>query len=241
MPRRRLGRTEEAFNRAHEREAMSVEEFQDDASGPKNDSGQELTDVLAGSEDASFVATDEKKPLNRTTLVLMAVVALGGGGLYFMHLRTGPSAATAATQSAAANQTITQFLSNSDTSVKGVEKMLNNTQKIVQQFLKYPSVNQVPLNQLQTNPFRQAAAKEGESVDDAELRRKREDEKIIVRRAADGLQLQSILLGTRKACMINNTMVIEGQTIDEFTIDKINAASVIISRSGFRFELHMQK
>src|SRR4051812_46504588 len=70
-------------------------------------------DFASAGGDGEFVVTSEqKKPLNRTTLVLVGVIVLGGGLLYFMHLRTGPQAASAAAaQSATANATINQFLS----------------------------------------------------------------------------------------------------------------------------------
>ena len=210
----------------------------DDA--PASDSSG--TAALSGEGgDESFVATEPRKPVNRTTLVLFSIVLLGGGGLYLMYMRTGPKSAGAALQSAAASQTITQFLSNGNNNMRNMEQLLRNTQKIVQQFLAYPSINQVPLKQLQTNPFRFTAAKDGESASDADARKKQEDEKVAVRHAADNLQIQSILHGTKRACMINNTMFVEGQQIDGFTIEKINPSSVIVKNGSYRFELQMQK
>ena len=41
--------------------------------------------------------------------------------------------------------------------------------------------------------------------------------------------------------MINNTMFVEGQQIDGFTIEKINPSSVIVKNGSYRFELQMQK
>jgi len=225
---------------------MSTEQTNDDAQNltdgaepaPADDLNQALSED-GGSE--SYVVTEEKKPLNRTTLVLFLVVALGGGALYLMHLRTGPKSAEAAPQTVQANQTITQFLSGGNTNLKTMEQMLRNTQKIVQQFLAYPSVNQVPLQQLKTNPFRQTSAKDGETQNEADSRRKKEDDKAAARHAAEGFALQSILHGSHKACMVNNTMCVEGQTIDGFVIEKINPSSVIIRSGEYRFELHMQK
>ena len=42
-----------------------------------------------------------------------------------------------------------------------MEQMLRNTEKVVQQFPTYPSVTQVPLDELKTNPFRQTSRREG--------------------------------------------------------------------------------
>ena len=43
----------------------------------------------------TFVTGEAKKPLNRTTIVLFVVIALGGGGLFLMHSKTGPETAAA--------------------------------------------------------------------------------------------------------------------------------------------------
>ena len=213
----------------------------DVGSGAESGEADDLASALSDGGDAGFVIGEEKKPMNRTTLVLMLIVALGGGGLYLMYRRAGgPQSVAAAPASVQANKTITQFLSSGDTSVKNVERLLANTRKMVEQFLAYPSVNQVPLNRLATNPFRQSApTKDGESSSEAEARRRREEDRAMIKKAADGLVLQSILHGARKACMINNTMVTEGQTVEGFKIEKINPNSVVVQQSGYKFEIQM--
>jgi hypothetical protein len=218
---------------------MSADELNDNMQ--MSGDGSDATGDATGGGDSAFVSGAESKPMNRTTLYLIGFILLGGGTLYLMHLRTGPKAADAAPQAAQANQTITQFLSGGDNSIKGVEKLLKNTQQMVQQFLTNPNVHQVPLNHLQTNPFRQTSAKEGESNSEADARRHHEEEKATIQRAAEGLQVQSILSGSRKACMINNMMVTENQQIEGFVIEKINPHSVIVKQGEYRFELKMQK
>ena len=91
------------------------------------------------------------------------------------------------------------------------------------------------------DPFRQTSAKDGETNSEADARRKAEEEKAIIQRAAEGLQVQSILSGSRKACMINNTLYLERQQVDPFTIEKITPNSVIVKTGVYRFELKMQK
>ena len=96
-------------------------------------------------------------------------------------------------------------------------------EKVVEQFLKYPSMTQVPLSSLKTNPFRFAAAKApGETESEAAGKRRREEERVAMLKAVQNLNLQSVMHGgTRKACMINNTLVQEGQTIEGFAVEKI--------------------
>src|SRR5438093_12454183 len=99
----------------------------------------DLNAALSGGGDENFVVTEQKKPLNRTTLVLFLILALGGGGLYLMHLRTGPKPVDAAPAGGQTSHAVTQFLSGGSNNLKSLEQMLRNTQKIVQQFLAYPS------------------------------------------------------------------------------------------------------
>src|SRR5947207_9482289 len=140
---------------------------------------EELNSALA-TGDTEFVATEEKKPIiNQGMLYLLLLLAIGGGGTYFMYKKSGPeSAAAAATpETAKAQQTIDTFLNDGPNGIKTMEKMLRSTEKVVQQFLEYPTVTQIPLSALHTNPFR-LAGKPGEpKQDDDPAKRQREVEK----------------------------------------------------------------
>jgi hypothetical protein len=46
---------------------------------------------------------------------------------------------------------------------------------------------------------------------------------------------------SRKACMINDTLYREGQTIDAFTVEQVTPNSVIVKGGLYRFELKMQR
>jgi len=208
--------------------------------GAENTGTEEAPDFGGG--DVAFVTEEGKKPLNRTTVVLFGLIVLGGAALYYMHLRTGPAAASAASNETA-NATIDQFLNGGESSVLQMQRMLRDTEKVIQQFLKYPTVPQIPLKDLQQNPFRQTAAKTGnENVSESEAKRRKEEERQQIVKAVQGLQLQSIMHSTgHNACMINNTLYQEGQQIDGFTIEKISANSVVVKNGTYRFELKMQR
>jgi hypothetical protein len=143
-----------------------------------------------------------------------------------------------------AHQTISTFLSGGDASVKSMEKLLRNTERVVQQFVKYPSLTQIPLADLRTNPFREhdAVVKVNEGPSSAEMeKQQREQQRQIALKSVQELQLQSIMFSdSRRACMINNSLYREGQQIADFTIDKISPQSVIVKNGPFRFELRMQ-
>jgi hypothetical protein len=219
------------------------------ANGNGNGNGgggaDDLVDALA-EPDGGAVLVEEKKPLNRSTIVTFVVLVIGAGGLWFMYQRTGPAKAAAADkEAAAAKATINSFLSGGSENIKLMESMLRNTQKVVQQFLNYPSMTQVPLSELRTNPFRiraEAPAGDKNAAGEAAEKKKREEERLAALRAVENLQLQSIMFGgSRRACMVNGAMYTEGQTVDGFAIEKINQASVVVKNGPYRFELRMQR
>jgi hypothetical protein len=196
--------------------------------------------------DESMVVAHERPQVSRSTLAIFGVLVIGAVGLYLMYRQTGPKAASAAIskESSEARKTINTFLSGGDTNVKSMETFLRTTEKKVQEFLKYPSTRQVPLAELMTNPFRQHASTEKRldtSVSDALDRKRQEEERLAIHKAAKALHVQSIMCSeTRKACMINNTLYREGQTIDDFVIDKISPTAIVVRNGQYKFELRMQ-
>jgi hypothetical protein len=218
-----------------------------DATGPN--AGEDLSAALGSGGETEFVAAEEKKPVvTQGMLYLLLLLAVGGGMTYWMYKRQGPDAAAAAQVSAEsqkAQETINTFLASGPNGMKMMEEMLRNTQKVVQQFLEYPSVTQVPLSDLHTNPFRLKNKGDGATAEkptEDEARKQREAERQAAIKASQNLNLQSIIhSGTRKACMINNAMYSEGQQLDQFLVEKINPGSVIVKTGAYRFELKMQK
>jgi hypothetical protein len=177
---------------------------------------------------------------------MFAILVVGAVGFFVMYRQTGPKTASAevAKQSSDAKKTINGFLSGGDSSIKTMEALIKNTEKVVQQFLQYPSVRQVPLSDLRTNPFRlhEDDPNKKQNTSDADDKRKREEERVAIYKAVQGLQLQSVMYSdTRTACMINNTLYRDGQAVEGFTIEKITPASVVVRNGSYRFELKMQK
>lgn len=203
--------------------------------------GEDLSSTLAGGE-TEFVAAEEKKGPNQMMYLVLAVV-LAAGGMYFMYQRQGPNSAKAANPDAAkAAKTINEFLNSGPGGIQKMHEMLKDTEKVVQQFQEYPSVNQVPLADLQTNPFQSGTVKSRIADEKDELARKQEAEKQAAIKACAALQLQSIVhSGSRKACMINNTLYTEGQQVDQFIIERIEPGRVVVKTGVYRFELKMQK
>ncbi|MDB5297396.1 MAG: hypothetical protein JWO31_3379, partial [Phycisphaerales bacterium] len=59
--------------------------------------------------------------------------------------------------------------------------------------------------------------------------------------AAHGLKLQSVLVGSRRAALVNNVLVQEGGEVDGFTVEKISPGAVVVRSGVYRFELRMDQ
>lgn len=200
--------------------------------------GDELNGML-NAQDSTFV-TDEKKPLSKGTLIMAGILLACGAGTYVMYTRSAPAGAPTAA-AAEAQTTINQFLSQDAGDVTKMKNMLKDTEKVVQQFLESPGKKQVPIEDLQTNPFRVAALESKEAVDDGSSRRQQEEQRAATLKAAQALSLQFIMSGKKKSCMINNAVYREGQNVEGFKVETISPDAVIIRRDDARFELRMKK
>jgi membrane-associated HD superfamily phosphohydrolase len=203
------------------------------------DTGDELSETLTDSSETEFVA-EEPKQSNRGTLMMGVLVAAAVGGMYLMHLRTGPATAIAAPESVAAANTINSFLSDTGQNAIAMKRMLKETEKEVQQFSTEHTVTQIPLEDLKTNPFRFASDKGDESAEQSKA--KREEEHATARADAQKLQvdLQSIITGEHNTCLIHNTMYTQGQTVDGFVIAEIDSSKLIVRRGEYAFSVPMR-
>src|SRR5215207_3514990 len=171
---------------------MSMEPSTQHENGNGGDAGGgDLSSQLAGG-DTEFIATEEKKPATQGLIFLAVLVLVGVGGTYFMYTRQGPATAAAAATPEAqkAEKTINTFLTSGPDGIKSMHSMLKDTEKVVKQFLEYPSVTQVPLSSLNTNPFQSGAGAANAADPDAdakELERKRELEKQAITKASEAL------------------------------------------------------
>ena len=107
-----------------------------------------------------------------------------------------------------------------------MERCSKDTEKVVQQFLDYPSAEADPAQRACT-PTRSASAGRAGPDGKTARRAKRPEEEARGGEAGgdegvDGLKLQSIISGSRKACMINGSLYQEGQQVSgvEFTMGR---------------------
>lgn len=206
--------------------------------------GDDLSGVL-GAQDTTFVSS-EKKPLNTGTLVMAGFILAAGLGTYVMYTRSAPANTAPTPEAAAAQTTITAFLSNDKANATKMRDLLINTEKAVEQFRASPGKKQIPVEELQTNPFSLEGDKDGEDAgdtrtDEVTAKKREAEQRAALLKAAQSLNLQFVVTGRKKSCLINNARYVEGQTVGEFTIESIGANSVVVRKDDARFELKMKK
>lgn len=211
-----------------------------------------LTDAMSsppGGDDFLVDSPGEgkAKPDPKLISALVLAVLCGGGWLAYQHLG-GPKPATASAIAAVsvndgAKKTIAEFLSAGGKDLAAMEKMLRDTEMVVRQFTEYPSMTQVPLSELRTNPFRSAPAPE-EQTPAVEVKRQRDDQRQRALKAVGELEIESIMIGRNGrsgTAIINGKFVRPGDTVDGFTVEDIRPGSVIVKDDTFRFELRLSK
>ena len=123
--------------------------------------------------------------------------ALGGLGVWLMVHRISAANADAGERRDRTSQADDQqFPGQRQPSIRSMEQM-RNTKKFVQQFLNYPSMTQVPLSDLRTNPFRLKVAKTGGEDPNslAERAANAKKKRVAALKAVQSLQLQSVMYG----------------------------------------------
>jgi len=191
---------------------------------------------MSGDGDTAFLSS-EKKPANPQMIALFGLLAVGAGVIGFMYLRNGPSAASGAENGP---DTVKTFLANRDEHVQLMSQMLQNTDKVVQRYRTDPSHTQVPLTNLQTNPFRMLPPKAVEkpgNESEAAARRRLEEERSAAAAAVNNLRLTSIINGRVPTCMINGRAYRSGQKVEGFTIEQTPPGAVVVRVGQFRFEV----
>jgi len=225
---------------------MAYDETQDQSQG--GDGGASNAQEALNDADPAFISGDTgKKGPPKSALLLVGLLVLGAGVVYFVYFHNGPSSAQGGASSREAGATIDQFLKVDSGNIILMKQTLKDSEKVVDQFLSYPGKKQVPLGDLKNNPFREMAPKADAPPplpSDPNAKRLEQER----RNAADAFQLlhlQSIINGSkRRACMISNKFVREGQDIEGFVVKQIAGNTVELRWSkepSIKYELQMKQ
>lgn len=201
-----------------------------------------LTEAMTGSEE--FLVEGESRQGTRPGALIALLVAVLGGGGYLLYARQGPApagaaVATAATPTDSARKTIDEFLAGGGKDIVAMEQMLRNTESVVKQFLAYPSMTQIPLEDLRTNPFR-LSEPEAPKPGGTDERRQRDEARQRALRAVSELRVESLMTnGSGGTAIINGKFVRPGDAIEGFVVEAIRPGSVVVRNESFRFELKL--
>jgi len=236
-----------------EQEMQESQEGAENADGATDGSegADDLNSALHDGGEMAFVA-ETKQPMNKGTLIVVGLLVACGAATYFMYVRSGPAEAVAQSDPKA-EQTIGQFLSGSEQNVSQMRKMLQDTEKVVNQFRSEANETQIPLAKLGGNPFQKGPTKPKE---DTVAKDREEMIRQLTAKAGEALaelRLQTIIHRDPKkaSCMINNTLYRRGQKIVTadgkvtFTVDDIRPDGVTVTTPAadtiLKFELKMKQ
>ncbi len=173
--------------------------------------------------------------------VLLSLLLAGAAYAYFVYVKTGPQTASAA-ESTANTSAVRTFVAAAPANIKGMERLLKSTRKSVAQLSTFQNVRQVPLADLRINPFGGSDASSDNPQTDQAAKARADQQRSTALRAVKNLQLQSVWIDDKnRSCVINNAILLEGQQVDQFTVESISAGAVVVRTGAFRFELRSQR
>jgi hypothetical protein len=217
------------------------EQNQSDKSKQNSDADKSQKQNVGKAQEQEYltVATQENRARN-STIMLAVLFIIGMIFLWFMIRRSSPQGASAEVVETEETQIETAI-----TRLTGVKsEMFNKMDEIVRKFYEFSDVLQVQVNELVKNPFKielfmidmntKSEVEEKTDEVDAELLWQQQ-----IRRQAEELELLSIMLSEHDAlskqnsepkycCMINDSILYEGDLVEGFRILQIGHSFVKI-------------
>lgn len=211
------------------------------------DSSVQKPPAAAGTEGAQeqeylTVAADDKN-VRKSTMRLAALFAIGLLCLLFMIKKSAPQRATASAVGTEEPQ-----IELAITRLTGVRsEMFNRMDEIVKKFYEFSDVQQVNVEELAKNPFKNeiflgnikkiSDTEERDSDIDIEMMRQQQ-----LRQQAKDMQLLSIMQSKQgNCCMIDDRILYEGDSIKSFTVKQISDSFVKLASEGIEIILKLSE
>jgi hypothetical protein len=206
------------------------------ADQPAQPVAPESADGQVSREEDFLVPTEHGKNTKQSTLVLIALFAVGALCVWFMIKKSTPNSANAAPNPEE------EKIAKAMVELTGIQDIFNKAkvEDIVGRFTQISAVDQVNVAELKKNPFRRdlvlgAAEPPAPNAADQESVRKEE-----IKRQAGKLQLLSIMNSDKgDCCMINDKILNVGQAVDGFIVSKITPDAVELTNNGVTIQLKM--
>ena len=181
----------------------------------------------ASGDKAFLTVSGREKNVRNSTGVVLVLFALAGVGLFFMAKKSQPKAATASTPSVDEQTKIETAIAR----LTGVRaQMLSQMDRVVQKFYEFSDVMQIDVDDLQKNPFQLEVAYSANAVDSEALHltdKAIQDLRNQFQKEAKALSLSSIITSDEnRRCRINEKQLLEGQSIGNFQVIRIDDTEV---------------
>ena len=186
--------------------------------------------------------------INRSGALLMVIVlCVGGGTLWTMRITgaIGTANPEFAEAEAKIEKALERFLGTKNPTPgqagEALGELFGDTDEMIIIFSDDPTANQVPVDNVQKNPFELfvkppvGPAALAARPDDAA--RHEADQQRQLQAELDRLTLNSVLIGKEPVAVIADKVLKEGQTIGSFTVKSISATSVELTAEGKEYRL----
>ena len=197
---------------------------------------QESETTQQKEQDFLTVATKEKD-VRKSTTILGVLFIIGLICLGIMIKKSAPKAAVSKTVDAEQLQleiAIAQVFQYKDNA-------LNDMDEIVNKFYELSDVIQVAVNQLVKNPFQLETLIPKKENGETDINVEMIIQKEIELRARE-LKLYSVMKSEKGVCcMINNKILYEGESIDDFVVKQINTDNVLLEMNNVEIKLRLSK
>ncbi|MEM6550972.1 MAG: hypothetical protein AAF750_02360 [Planctomycetota bacterium] len=196
------------------------------------------------------------KKLSPTVLALVVVLGISAAALFAMKMTSGPQSVDASTADAIAQiDSALQRFTNPD-KVDANDPLhpdnleaIYNTSDLIEQFDLDRTEKNVPVEEVQKNPFRLEAQKAADPVDPDAARKADEARKMeeqakklaALRSEFQTLTLQSVMNGPNPIAVINGDFLRVGATVGSFTITRIDRLTVTLEADGVSYDLSVKR
>lgn len=193
----------------------------------------------AESQEQGYIAVvAQEKNVRKTTYILATVFCIGILCLWFMAKKSTPQQAAAETTSPEETQ-IERIIARFGGTRS---EILSSTDEIVRKFHEFSDVEQVGVDELVKNPFKDDLFLDDLSGSDNYGWESDEAEAMRQEQMARGMQLLSIMKSeTGSCCMIDDKLLYEGDSIKGFKVCQIESNFVRLASEGTEVILKLEE
>ncbi|MEM6393472.1 MAG: hypothetical protein AAF797_11915 [Planctomycetota bacterium] len=201
-------------------------------------------------------AAPKPKKLSPTAIALVVVLGISAAALFAMKMTSGPQSVDASTADAIAQiDSALQRFTNPD-KVDANDPLhpdnleaIYNTSDLIEQFDLDRTEKNVPVEEVQKNPFRLEAQKAADPVDpdaalkaeQARLMEEQAKKLAALRSEFQTLTLQSVMNGPNPIAVINGDFLRVGATVGSFTITRIDRLTVTLEADDVSYDLSVKR